>query len=156
MQKKSRFTCDYILVNDKKITNKNTLNIKSDYNEIFIKDSKIINDTVYYVPISKSGFNFEKISINDIVTSENKGINTKKFILGTDNMGEIYLADYFRHKGIFSGKFIAVFMSLIIGVSLGLMWLLSRSARSIHFMVNKRYLVYPNSSVGNCNKCCFR
>ena len=121
-KKKPGFTCDYILVNDKKITNKNTLNIKSDYNEIFIKDSKIINDTVYYVPISKSGFNFEKISINDIVTSsENKIINTKKFILGTDRYGRDLLSRIILGTRVsFSVGFIAVFMSLIIGVSLGL------------------------------------
>lgn len=123
-KKKPGFICDYILVKDKKDSNPNNniLNLYSNYNEIFIKDSKIINDTIYYVPISKSGFNFEKISINDILTSnENKIINSRKFILGTDRYGRDLLSRIILGTRIsFSVGFISVFMSLIIGISLGL------------------------------------
>ena len=64
-KKKPGFTCDYILVQEKKNTyeNKNTLSPDRDYNEIFIRDSKIINDTVYYIPISKSGLNPNMFSV---------------------------------------------------------------------------------------------
>ena len=123
-KKKPGFSCDYILVQEKKNTNKNknTLNLDSDYNEIFIRDSKIINDTLYYVPISKSGFDFEKISINDIFCSnDNEIINSRKFILGTDRYGRDLLSRIILGTRIsFSVGFISVFMSLIIGILLGL------------------------------------
>ena len=62
----------------------------------FYKDSKIINDTLYYVPISKSGFNFEKISINDIfVLMTMKSLILENLYLEPIDTGEISLAELF-------------------------------------------------------------
>ncbi|MBF25072.1 MAG: peptide transporter [Flavobacteriales bacterium] len=121
------FEVDYILLkslNKYKRIKKNSffLGNTKKYDELLIKDYKLLNDTLYYHlysnPLEKKAISTSNLKCNN----DGSYVKTRKFLLGTDKYGRDLLSRVILGTRVsFSVGFISVFISIFIGLILGLL-----------------------------------